>query len=228
MAVSSHRAIAIGISAVFFILAALPATANPLCASPEQRQTIQSVLTESPKSSPAKIASATGVSEAAVVHAMTTEARTPVGMLDFERVWQALTEWEDALVIVLSSGSIFELLGPLPEGETERGYFNFGSPDSSNSGRLKVDRLAAIYLLSTDGDNSETHQVAFYDHDGRRVFSVYVPRDDEGALRTQPHSRFLRMRRDYGAVAKRSLLTDTSCLWGLNTYQHSIPVEDRN
>ena len=228
MAVSSHRTIAIGFSAVFFILVALPATANPLCASPEQRQTVQSTLIESPKFSPAKIASATGIPEAAVVQAMPMEARTAVSMLEFERVWQGLIEWEDALIVVPSSDSDFEIFGRLPEGETDRGYFNFSGPGGAYGGHLKVDRLAAIYFLSTESENGETHQVAFYDLDGRRVFSVYVPRDDNGALQTQPHSRFLRMKRDFGALATHSLLTDASCMWRLSGDQNPIPVEDRN
>ncbi len=216
MAVSSIKAIAISISVAVLTLVALPATANPLCASPEQRQTVESTLVESPNSSPAKIAGTTGIPEAAVVQAMPMETRTPVDMLQFERVWQAMTEWEDALVIVLSSDSVFELFGALPKGEANRGYFNFDSPDSPYGGHLKVDRLAAIYLLSTEGENGETHQVAFYDLDGRRVFSVYVPRDDEGALQTQPHGRFLKMREDYDSLARKSLLTERSCLWAGN------------
>ena len=174
------------------MLMALPTMADPLCASTAQRQTVRSAFNESPKSSPAKIASATGIPEAAVVHAMPMEARTAVSMLEFERVWQALTEWEHALIIVPSSDSVFEIFGRLPKGEIDRGDFNFDGPDSAYGGQLKVDRLAAIYFLSTGGENGEIHQVAFYDLDGRRVFSVYVPRDDNGALQTQPHSRFLR------------------------------------
>ena len=216
MAVSLFKAIAISISVAVLTLVALPATANPLCASPEQRQTVESTIAESPNSSPAKIAGTTGIPEAAVVQAMPIETRTPVDMLQFERVWQAMTEWEDALVIVLSSDSVFELFGSLPQGEANRGYFNFDSPDSPYGGHLKVDRLAAIYLLSTGGENGETHQVAFYDLDGRRVFSVYVPRDDEGALQTQPHGRFLKMRKDYEALARDSLLTERRCLWAGN------------
>lgn len=228
MSARSHRAVTIGISAVLMTSFSLQAAANPLCASPEQRQLVQSALTDSPKSSPAKIASATGIPEAAVVHAMPMEARVPVTMLKFDSVWQALTEWQDALVNVLSSDSVFELMGPLPKGEAARGYFNFDDPDSAYGGYLKLDRLAAIYLLSTDGDNGETHQVAFYDNDGRRVFSVYVPRDEEGVLQTQPHGRFLRMRQDYGVLAERSLLTGSSCLWELNAKQDTEHSEGRN
>ncbi len=228
MIAHSHRAVTIGISAVLMTSFSLQAAANPLCATPAQRQLVVSALKESPKFSPAKVASATGIPEAAVVHAMPMEARIPVTMLKFDSVWQALTEWQDALVIVLSSDSVFELMGPLPKGEAARGFFNFDNPDSGYRGHLKVDRLAAIYLLSTDGDNGETHQVAFYDNDGRRVFSVYVPRNEEGALQTRPHGRFLRMRQDYGVLAERSLLTDSSCLWELNARQDTEHSEGRN
>lgn len=223
-----HRAVTIGISAVLMASVPLRAAVNPLCASPEQRLSVQLALTESPKSSLAKIASTTGLPEATVVHALPMEARIPVTLLKFDSVWQALTEWQDALVIVLSSDSVSELIGPLPNGEVARGYFNFDDPDSPCGGHLNVHRLAAIYLLSTEGDSGETHQVAFYDNDGRRVFSVYVPRDDEGVLKTQHHGRFLRMRQDYGAVAKRSLLTDVNCLWGMNAQQDTKCSKDRN
>lgn len=177
MAARWHRAARIGISVVLMTPFSQHAFSNPLCASPEQRQSVESALKESPKLSPAKVASATGIPEAAVVHALPMETRIPVALLKFDSVWQSLTGWQDALVIVLSSDSVFELKGPLPKGEAARGYFNFDDPDSTYGGHLKVDRLAAIYLLSTDGDSGGTHQVAFYDNDGRRVFSVYVPRD---------------------------------------------------
>lgn len=81
-----HRAVSIGISAVLMTSFSLQAAANPLCASPEQRQSIQSALRESPKSSPAKIASATGMPEAAVVHALPKETRIPVTLLKFDSV----------------------------------------------------------------------------------------------------------------------------------------------
>lgn len=215
----SHSAFIAPIIAAFALCAAQPSAANPLCASPEQRQKVQSALTGSPTSSSASIAGDTGISEAAVTDALPADTRTPISMGEFERLWQELTEWEDALVIVLSSGSVFELAGPLPKGDIGRGYFNFDSPESTYGGHLKVDRLAAIYLLSSKGHNGETHQVAFYDHNGRRVFSVYVPRDEDGNLQTQPHNRFLRMRRDYGALAKRTLLKDASCLWEVSADQ---------
>ena len=76
------------------------------------------------------------------------------------------------LVIALSSDSVFEMFGPLPAGSVDRGYFNFDEPDSPYGGHLKIERLAAIYLLSTNGRNGETHQIAFFDEEGRRVFSV--------------------------------------------------------
>jgi putative heme utilization carrier protein HutX len=202
------------------------AEANPLCASPEQRQMVQSALAESPKSSPAQIAKTAGLSEAAVVNGLPAELRTPVAMAEFDNVWKALTDWEDALVITLSSDSVFEMFGPVPKGNTERGYFNFDAPDSAYGGHLKTGRLAAIYLLSTDSRNGETHQVAFFDDDGRRVFSVYVPRDEEGALQSQPHSRFLRMKQQYHELIEGSFLTDAGCLWanvGLDSEKRSEP-----
>ena len=187
--------------------------ASPLCASPEERQSIQTAFEASPKSTPALIGREIGITEAAVVHGLPAEHRTPVPMAEFDALWQRLTEWDDALVIALSSDSVFEMFGPLPAGSADRGYFNFDEPDSSYGGHLKIERLAAIYLLSTDGRNGETHQIAFFDEEGRRVFSVYVPRDDKGALKTQPHNQFLRLKRDYDVLNGQSSIMDTDCLW---------------
>jgi hypothetical protein len=208
------------------IAVAMTAQANPLCASPEQRVNVATALDDSPTSSPAELARTLGFAEAAVVQGLPVDMRVSVAMTEFEGLWQALTEWEDALVIVLSSESVFELFGPLPAGNTDRGYFNFDAPDSLYGGHLKTDQLAAIYLLSTDGRNGETHQVAFFDDDGRRVFGVYVPRDEEGALRSQPHSRFLRMKKQYRELIVGSFLTDAGCLWadvGLDPENNSEP-----
>ena len=226
MKVNLFRSIIRSITAAALILAALPVTANPLCASPEQRQTIQSAFKESPKSSPAKISGVTGIPEAAVVHALPVDARTPVDILEIESVWQAITEWGDAMVIVPSSGSLFELFGALPEGETQGGYFNFDSPNSPFGGHLKLDRMAAMYMFSIDGKIGKTHQVAIYDLDGQRVFSIYVPRDSDDVIKPQPLNSFLRMKRDYSTVAKRSLPNETGCLWEVNTDAIPVPVED--
>lgn len=46
MAVNPHKAVA-GISSVFIIFIALPAVANPLRASPEQRRTVELVCDDS-------------------------------------------------------------------------------------------------------------------------------------------------------------------------------------
>lgn len=197
---------------VALLVIATASQANPLCASPEQRASIAAALEEAPTSSPAELARRFGVPEATVVQGLRSDMRVPVAMKEFEDVWQALTEWQDALIIVLSSESVFELFGPLPAGETARGYFNFDAPGSPYGGHLKTERLAAIYLLSTNGRNGETHQVAFYDREGNRVFSVYVPRDEDGVLQTQPHNRFLRLKEAYDNASRSSLLTATSCL----------------
>jgi putative heme utilization carrier protein HutX len=228
MSARLHRAVTTDITAVLMTTFSLKAAANPLCASPEERQSVESVLKESPKSSPAKIGSATGIPEAAVVRAQPMEARIPMTLLEFDSVWQALTELQNALVIVLWSDSVFELMGPLPKGEAARGYFNFDHADSPYGGHLKVDRRAASYLLSTDGDSGETHQVAFCDNDGRRVFSVYVPRDDEGRCKRSRTGAFYGCDKNFGVLAESSLLTDSSCLWEMNQEQDTKRSEDRN
>lgn len=188
------------------------AAGDPLCASLEARRTVQSALAKSPELSPAQIAEKLGLSEAAVVNSLPADTRVPVDMSAFDNVWDALTEWDDALLIALSSDSVFEMAGPIPEGNVARGYFNFDATGTSYGGHLKVDRLAVIYLLSTNEKKGETHQVAFFDQTGRRAFSVYVPRDEEGALQSQPHSRFLRMKQQYRSPIEGSMLTDAGCL----------------
>ncbi len=192
------------------------AHANPLCASPEQQAAIGAAFTAAPKSSPAQLARSLGLAEATVVHGLPLDLRLAIAMSEFERLWLALTEWDDALVIVLSSGSVFELFGPLPTGTSARGYFNFDAPDSPYGGHLKTERLAAIYLLSTFGRNGETYQVAFYDRDGRRVFSVYVPRDEDGRLQAEPHKHFLELKKEF---ARTDLPSSQSggCLWSTET-----------
>ena len=202
------------------------AAANPLCASAHQRQIVESALADAPKQSMLQVARASDMTEAAVVHALPPATRVPVAMSEFDELWQELTEWEDALVIVRSSDSVFELPGPLPTGSPDGDYFDFDEPDGHYSGRLKLDRLAAIYLLSTDSDISETHRAAFYDHDGRLVFSVHVPRNEIGALQSQPHNRFLRFKDTYQEIARKQLLTDYSCMWASRTNLEQSQVEE--
>jgi len=214
------------VSITMWLCMAASAQANPLCATPEQHKSVQLALSASPKSTPAQIARQTGIAEAAVVQGLPTDSRVPVAVAEFDGLWQRLAEWDDALLVALSSESVFEMSGPLPEGSTDGGYFNFDDSDSPYAGRLKIDRLGAIYLLSTDGRNGETHQAAFFDDEGRRVFSVYVPRDDERALKTQPHNHFLRMKQNYDAISRRSLLTDTNCLWSTPIKRETTNTEE--
>ena len=159
------------------------------------------------------------------MHALPVESRVPVQVEEFEKLWSKLTQWDDALLIAFTAGSVFEMSGPLPRGQFGRDYFDLEENGNAYGGHVMVDNLSAIYLLSTEGENGEIHQVAFFDPGGRRVFGVYVPRNKDRSLKSQPHFQFLRLKQDYGEIARRLLLTDLSCMW--ETYADE-PIRQRN
>jgi len=70
---------------------------------------------------------------------------------------------DDALLTVKSANRVIELFGPLPRGDYGQEVFAFGGPGSHHTGRLRMDSLAAIYLVSTDSGDNEIHQVAIFD-----------------------------------------------------------------
>ena len=201
------------------------AGASKLCSTPVEQHEVAKALSESAQKRPGQIAKDLNITEAAVVHALPVESRVPVQVEEFESLWSKLTQWDDALLIAFSAGSVFEMFGPLPRGQFLRGYLDLDKNGNAYGGHVKVDNLSAIYLLSTEGENGAVHQVAFFDREGRRVFGVYVPRNKDQSLKSQPHSQFLRLKQDYGEIARRLLLTDLSCMWKAPADE---PIRQRN
>jgi len=189
------------------------ATGNPLCIAADQRSVVESILAESPSKSPAQIARTTGLTEAAVVHALPVDTRVPITLAELDGLWQKLTEWDDAVLTVQFADGVVEFFGSLPPAGSDQEYFEFGAPGGYYAARLNISRLAAIYLLSTKSDDKEIHQVAIFDKKGSNVLSVRVPRNEAGLLRSQPHIEFLRLKDAYEKISRRMLLTDLSCLW---------------
>ncbi|MEM7148038.1 MAG: heme utilization cystosolic carrier protein HutX [Verrucomicrobiota bacterium] len=145
----------------------------------DQRSAVANAIKEDPGTLPRVIAEEHNVSEAAVVEALPDDMSLRIEPENFEAVWADLATWEKPLLIVIASGSVFEVPGPLGTGDFGRGYYNIDAEANAWGGHLKPDNLGAIYLIQKPFRGSDTWQAAFYDKEGARVFSLYVGREGD-------------------------------------------------
>ncbi|MEM8954219.1 MAG: heme utilization cystosolic carrier protein HutX [Verrucomicrobiota bacterium] len=150
--------------------------------TPEEKVAIIDAINENPDTLPRIMAEEHNVSEAAVVEALPDGMSLRIEPSAFEELWADLTTWENPLLIVIASGSVFEIPGPLGPGEFGRGYYNIDAEENAWGGHLKPDQLGAIYLIQKPFRGNDTWQCAFYDKEGSRVFSIYVGREGD-----EPH-----------------------------------------
>ena len=98
----------------------------------------------------------------------------------FPAVWQSLTGWPTAMLLVLKGGNVFEFRSRILPGKpsTRSRYFNVdhGEPFS---GHLRPDLVTAIHAVQMPGEEGAVRGVFFYDGSGESVFGVMLPEGSE-------------------------------------------------
>jgi putative heme iron utilization protein len=155
---------------------------SAVCASPEQAKKVQAAYQEVPGRLPFMVNKTLGLSEAQVASALPTDQAKGVSNAQFAAVWDSLSKWENAVVLILAGGHTIEVYGPIHKGDpsTRSKNFNLSPEGAGMSGHLRPDLVSAIYAVAIPGkDGAKTRGVMFMDGDGKAAFSAFLP--SEGA-----------------------------------------------
>jgi len=155
-------------------------SANSICASAEQRAAIQAAMADPAGPAPFRVAAKLGVPEATVLSAL-TPATHGIEARHFGGVWNSLTQWEEAVTVVMKGGHIFETHGRIAEGEPSQRsqYFNLKSTSDGLHGHLRPDLISAIYVAELRVGDETQRGVTFYDQKGDIAFGVYLPAEGQ-------------------------------------------------
>lgn len=155
---------------------------SPVCASPEQAKKVQAAYQEVPGRLPFMVNKTLGLTEAQVASALPPDQAMGVPNTQFAQVWDSLSKWENAVVLILAGGHTIEVYGPIHKGEpsTRSKNFNLAAEGAGMSGHLRPDLVSAIYAVTIPGkDGAKTRGVMFMDGEGKAAFSAFLP--SEGA-----------------------------------------------
>lgn len=154
--------------------------ASTLCATPEQAAIVQALYATAPVPPTFMAATKLGLPEAKVASALSVKQALGTTGAGFAAVWESLQAWDDATVVVLKDGYVFEIRGRIPGGalSTKSQYFNLKQDGAGLAGHLRPDQLGAIYAVDLVGAPGPVRGITFLNAAGEGVFGVYVP---EGA-----------------------------------------------
>jgi putative heme utilization carrier protein HutX len=159
---------------------ALAAAAGP-CAAPADQERVAKELAQSKSFDSLRLSEKLGLPEALVVSALPAGQRIAVAGTEFRAVWDSLSQWGDAQVVIRKLGNVFEIHGRIPGGEPSKRsqYFNLAENPGGVSGHLRPDLVRQIYALAVPAGDSLVRGVIFYAEDGQQTFGVFLP--GEGA-----------------------------------------------
>lgn len=152
------------------------------CASGEQQAKIRAFFSEH-NSLPAIAALRLGMAEATVASALPGEKAVGTSGEIFHEVWARLTRLDNAMVLVLKGGHVFEMRGPIPPGtaSARSNYFNVEFPEEEGveeegfSGHLRPDLVTAIYAFVLPGEGGvPVRSLFFYGAEGDSDFGVVL------------------------------------------------------
>ncbi|HBR99210.1 MAG TPA: heme utilization cystosolic carrier protein HutX [Gammaproteobacteria bacterium] len=151
---------------------------------------INAILDKEPGTLPAELARQLGATELEVLRHMPEGMATELPATQFEAILKDVKTWGNVTTIVESAGSIFELKCPFPNGSSKFGYYNLGGPDTPFHGHLKLDTVAAIFLVSKLFHGVMTHQIMFIDTAGGCIFKIYLGRNKDRSFIEGQEARF--------------------------------------
>jgi len=167
---------------------ALHAESAAQCANGEQVAEVRAFFAEH-DALPAIAARRLQMPEIVVASALPPEQAVGASAAAFQDVWLQLTELDNATLLVLKAGHVFELHGPIPPGKpsTRSQYFNVefeteeGEEEEGLSGHLRPDLLTAVYAFVLPGEGGAiVRSVFFYGSSGDSDFGVVVAVGDAG------------------------------------------------
>lgn len=94
----------------------------------------------------------------------------------FPEVWEALCEWEKALLFIIHEGSVFEIEGRLSPGKIGMGYYNVMGRDAAIGGHFNYQGLGGIAFLEIPFMKRTSLSVQFFTREGAAAFAIFAGR----------------------------------------------------
>jgi putative heme iron utilization protein len=153
--------------------AATPA-GNNHCATPVDAARIRAKYAQSPAPLPFQATRELGLNEAVISSALPDTLSLGVDGSHFRAVYDSVTGWGEALILIQRGAHVIEVHSPLPAGEpsTRSKFFNLG--EAPFTGHLRPDLMSAIHLVAIPGREGLARGVFFYDADGSHVFGAFI------------------------------------------------------
>ena len=104
---------------------------------------------------------------------------------DVEKIdglFEILRGWEKVFLLVITPAFVLEIQDKFPKGFYAHGFLNFHDKDSTIGGHLSVGKIKEIFLVKDIMFGRESYSIKFFGEDEKKIFAVYVPRDEKKEL----------------------------------------------
>ena len=155
---------------------ASPVVAANRCANPEQIQQIREFYAEKPGSMPFTVAKTLGFSAEVVTSSLSADQAISVSAEAFTEVWALMSEWKEAVFVIINGDNIFEVLTGVGAARPSAisDYFNIEYRYPLR-GHLRPDLFASIYAVAIPRNNNKISRgVLIFDEDGALLFGTYI------------------------------------------------------
>jgi putative heme iron utilization protein len=144
------------------------------CATPADAARIKARYAQMPAPLPFQATRELGLNEAVISSALPENLSIGVDGSHFRAVYESVTGWGVALILIQRGAHVLEVHSPLPTGEpsTRSKFFNLG--EAPFTGHLRPDLMSAIHLVAIPGRVGLVRGVFFYDADGAHVFGAFI------------------------------------------------------
>lgn len=99
----------------------------------------------------------------------------------FDKIWDTISNWESATLIVHNNDIVLEFKGKIPSGFHRHGYFNLRSSQGL-SGHIKAENCCYIALIERKFMEMDTASIIFLNQNHQTIFKIFVGRDEHRQL----------------------------------------------
>jgi len=155
---------------------ASPVVAANHCATAEQTQQIREFYAEKPGAMPVTVGGKLGLSAEVVTSGLPAGQAISVSAEAFTDVWALMSEWKEAVFVIMNGDNIFEVLTGVGVGRPSAtsDYFNIEYKYPLR-GHLRPELYGTIYAVAIPRNkNKISRGVLIFDQDGALLFGVYI------------------------------------------------------
>jgi putative heme iron utilization protein len=154
------------------------ANSPPFCATIEQSQRVQQHYATSLGQPPSSVAMVMGLTEVTVLSGLPHDQSVGVAPVEFEKVWDSLSDWDNAITLIKRDGHEFEIVGPVHSGRIGRDNrrFDLNPVGWGMAGHIMPSAVSAIFAISMPTrSDAKANGVLFMNANGETSFAVMVP-----------------------------------------------------